>query len=150
MLSRPHKRTSQGGKKTSDDFKEWVLEYKEWLVSEVEADDVTVIYTDRGYWKDKRLGCAAYVVWENGHFTEADSAFCPAASSYDAEIVALGMALEWLMRNQDKVRTTLWIFIDNKGVIQGSLNMDAHSNQMESVRINLRLLHLFSKTQLNK
>ncbi len=72
------------------------------------------------------------------------------ASSYDAEIVALSMALEWLMRNQDKVRTTLWIFIDNKGVIQGSLNMDAHSNQMESVRINLRLLHLFSKTQLNK
>jgi len=81
---------------------------------------------------------------------EADSSFCPAASSYNAEIVALSMVLEWLMRNQDRVRTTLWIFIDNKGVIQGGLNMDVHSNQMESVWINLHLLHLLSETQLSK
>src|SRR6266576_1704729 len=54
------------------------------------------------------------------------------------------------MRNQDKVRTTLWIFIDNKGIIQGSLNMEVHSNQMESVRINLCLLHLLSETRLEK
>jgi len=60
------------------------------------------------------------------------------------------MALEWLMRNQNRVQTTLRIFIDNKGVIQGGLNMNVHSNQMESVRINLCLLHLLSETQLNK
>jgi len=89
-------------------------------------------------------------VWEDGHYTEANSSFCPAASSYDTEIVALSMALEWLMHNQDKIRKTLRIFIDNKGVIQGGLNMDVHSNQMESLRINLRLLHLLSKTQLEK
>ena len=138
-------------KKMSDDFKQWVVEYKEWLVNEVEADsDAMVIYTDGGYWKDKRVGCATYVVWENGHYMEADSSFCPAASSYDAEIVTLGMVLEWLMHNQDRIRKTLQIFIDNKGVIQGSLNMDVHSNQMESVQINLRLLHLLSETQLEK
>jgi len=91
-------------KKMSDNFKQWVVEYKEWLVNEVEADDdVMVIYMDGGYWKDKQVGCAAYVVWENGRYMEADSSFCPAASSYDAEIVALSMALEWLMHNQDRV-----------------------------------------------
>ncbi len=99
--------------------------------------------------KIRRLN-GPYVVWENRRFTEADSSFCPVASSYDAEIVAFGMALEWLMRNQNRVQKTLRIFIDNKGVIQGSLNMDIHSNQMESVQINLCLLHLLSETQLSK
>ena len=111
-------------KKGSDEFREWLKEYRTWL-REVESDqEAVIIYTDGSYWKDKRMGQADFVVYKDREFVAADSFQCPAASSYDAKIVAHGAAMEWLMANPELAKQTIWILIDNKAVIQGGLNMD--------------------------
>ena len=78
-----------------------------------------MIYTDGGFWKEKKRGTHAYVVTRKGEVVAQDVGWVPAASSFDAEIEALLCALEWLAEHDDMVdKDDVHILIDNKGVIQ--------------------------------
>ena len=107
-----------------------------------------MIYTDGGFWKEKKQGMHAFAITRKGEVIAKDVGWVLAASSFNAEIEALLCALEWLTEHNDMVnKDDVYILIDNKGVIQLFLQMQARSIQMTMLRINLILADLLSRNQ---
>ena len=68
--------------------------------------------------------------------------WCPAGSSFDAEIAALEEAIQWAVIH--RIRDPIF-FVDNKSVLTSFLDLDTHSSQLASIRIKI-LLHDFLST----
>ncbi|KAF8318630.1 hypothetical protein F5887DRAFT_1034495 [Amanita rubescens] len=55
---------------------------------------------------------------------------------------------QWFITNRKAHHRSVYFLIDNEAVLKVGLNMDLHSNQMVSLRINLLLLNLFSSSDV--
>jgi ribonuclease HI len=132
-------------KKNGEGFREWMDELKTWIATE-EADGQWMIYTDSAYWDEKRHGTAAAVITRGGLVVTWDADWCPATSSWDSELTALLLTLEWVSQHLDIIdKDSICFLIDNKSVIQSFLSMDTRSSQMMALRINLILADILSR-----
>jgi hypothetical protein len=75
-------------KKGSDGFQDWMKAFTGWI-AEKENMGHWVVYTDRGFWREKRRGTHAMVATRAGQEISSDVDWVLAASSFDAEIAAL-------------------------------------------------------------
>ncbi|KAF8642987.1 hypothetical protein AX14_009665, partial [Amanita brunnescens Koide BX004] len=82
--------------------------------------------------------------WEDTKHSQTDHyGWCPAGSSFDSELAALEEAIQWAIVNN--IQSPIF-FIDNKSVLTSFLNLDSHSSQMASIRINMILQDHLSTT----
>ena len=130
-------------KKSDGSFKEWLREYKQWLTREMESREM-VIFTDGAFWAKSKRGAAAIVIWKNGKWLEERVEWCAAASSYDAEIAAIEMALTRASDFEDTESVT--IVTDNKAAIQGALDTAPHSSQNCSIRTSILARHWLERS----
>jgi ribonuclease HI len=120
-------------------------ELKTWIAAE-EADGQWMIYTDGAYWDEKQCSTAAAVITRGGLVVAWDADWCPATSSWDLELTALLLMLEWVSHHLDIIdKDSICLLIDNKSVIQSFLSMDARSSQMTALCINLILADILSR-----
>lgn len=105
----------------------------------MEADPHNMlIFTDRSYWRRQRSGQSAFIVYANGVPINSDFHRCPAASSFDAEIEALLSALQWFSAHRIQIQRHL---LTMKPFLRGP--------PLQSLRINLELIYLFSTSDVN-
>ena len=127
-------------KKSSEAFKAWLDdEFRPWLDHIVQSPATTLLYSDGGFWRKKRYGTAAFTAQRDTLFLDDDVSTCAAVSSFDAELQALLAALQWLDENWSPSHPQVYILVDNQAVLNAALDMDAHSSQAVSIRINLTL-----------
>ncbi|KAF8663591.1 hypothetical protein AX14_006855, partial [Amanita brunnescens Koide BX004] len=70
--------------------------------------------------------------------------WCPAGSSFNSELAALEEAIQWAVVNN--VQNPVF-FINNKAVLASFLDLNTHSSQTASIRINMLLHDCLSTTQ---
>ncbi|KAF8731488.1 hypothetical protein AX14_004814 [Amanita brunnescens Koide BX004] len=130
-------------KRSSKLFDAWVRDFKK-RIDSLKMANRSLIFTDGAYWTKTARAAYAFTVHRNN--TWYDHTFwCPAGSSYDAELAALEEAIAWAITNNisDPI-----FFIDNKSVLTSFLDLGTHSSQMSSIRINI-LIHDFLSTTDN-
>lgn len=95
-----------------------------------------MLFSDGAYWSKSSRAAYAFTAFHNNAWHDI-SGWCPAGSLYDAEIAALEEAIQWAIVKciKDPI-----FFVDNKAVLTSFLNLDMHSSQLSSIRINM-LLH---------
>ena len=127
-------------KKASKLFDGWVRDLKR-KISSLMADGRSLIFPDGAHWSKSSRASYAFTAFHNNTWHDT-SGWCPAGSSFDAELAALEEALQWTITHNipDPI-----FFIDNKSVLLSFLDLDTHSSQAASIRINL-LLHDFLST----
>jgi len=127
-------------KKGTDSFRDWMAdEFKPWLATIETSPNTTIISSDGGFWRPKRQGVAAFVVQRNGIFIDDDYELCTAGSSFDAEIQALLLGMQWLSENWSDDHHDIYFLIDNQGVLNSALDMEPHSSHAVSIRLNLMI-----------
>ncbi|KAF8648444.1 hypothetical protein AX14_008800 [Amanita brunnescens Koide BX004] len=122
-------------KRSSKLFAAWVRDFKN-RIDALKRSAHTIIFTDGAFWAKSARASYAYTAYHNGLWHDF-SFWCPAGSSYDTELAALEDAIQWAVVNNIAHPV---FFIDNKAVLTTFLDLDTHSSQMSSVRINI-LLH---------
>ncbi|KAF8658379.1 hypothetical protein AX14_007723 [Amanita brunnescens Koide BX004] len=122
-------------KRSSKLFAAWVRDFKQ-RINSLQLSNRTLIFTDGAYWAKTARASYAYTAYHNGKWHD-HTFWCPAGSSYDSELAALEEAVQWSIVN--KVNDPVF-FIDNKAVLTSFLDLNTHSSQMSSIRINT-LLH---------
>ncbi|KAF8678491.1 hypothetical protein AX14_004719 [Amanita brunnescens Koide BX004] len=127
----PHHPAARPGTRISDIYANRIF-----LDFQLIRDNRTVIFSDGAFWSKSSRASYAFSAHHNRSWHDV-SGWCPAGSSFDAELAALEEALQWVVVRQiaDPV-----FFVDNKSVLTSFLDLDTHSSQMASIRINL-LLH---------
>ena len=130
-------------KRSSKLFAVWVRDFKKRIGSLKKAGR-SLIFTDGAYWTKTSRAAYAFTV-QCGNDWHDHAFWCPAGSSYDAELTALEEAIAWTVTNNisDPV-----FFVDNKSVLTSFLDLDTHSSQMSSIRINI-ILHDYLSTTNN-
>ena len=98
--------------------------------------DSVAIYTDGAFHHNDYKAAFAFAVLQDGTWHDHYD-WCPAASSFDAELRAIEAALAHLTTRIHCSRATL--FIDNKAAANSLFNFDVKSSQMSVVRINILL-----------
>ena len=130
-------------KRSSKLFAAWVRDFKK-HIDFLKASNRTLIFTDGAFWAKTSRASYAYTIYRNGSWHDF-SFWCPAGSSYDSELAALEDAIQWTITNHI---TDPIFFINNKAVLASFLDLDTHSSQMSSIRINI-LLHDYLSTSTN-
>ena len=122
-------------KKTAKTFKAWVDNLQKDLQALQQVPDSIVIFTDGAYHhSDHRAAYAyTYATQDTATWHEAFS-WCPAASSFDAEIRTIEHALEHAITRTHHAKVAL--VIDNKAAANALFNFGVQSSQMAIVRIN--------------
>ncbi|KAF8651602.1 hypothetical protein AX14_008464 [Amanita brunnescens Koide BX004] len=125
-------------KKGTEAFKAWVRELKiEFEQLHTEPGSV-IIYTDGAFHHSDFKAAYAFAAHCNDTLAWHDHRdWCPAASSFDAEIRAIESALEYAVTRTTHERIVL--IIDNKAAATSLFNFDVKSSQMSIVRINFIL-----------
>ena len=128
-------------KRASKFFDGWVRDFKN-KISALIMDGRSLIFSDGAYWTKTSRASFAFTAFYNGTWHNT-SGWCPAGSSYDAELAALEEAIQWttVRRISDPI-----FFIDNKSVLLSFLDLNTHSSQTSSIRINILLHDLLSTT----
>ncbi|KAF8686162.1 hypothetical protein AX14_003891 [Amanita brunnescens Koide BX004] len=127
-------------KRASKFFNGWVCDFEK-KINALMADGCSLVFSDGAFWSKTSRASYAFTAFHNNAWHDT-SGWCPAGSSFDAELAALEEALQWtLTRN---IPNPIF-FIDNKSVLMSFLDLDTHSSQSASIRINL-LLHDFLST----
>ncbi|KAF8695033.1 hypothetical protein AX14_001893 [Amanita brunnescens Koide BX004] len=128
-------------KRSSKLFAAWVRDFKK-RVDSLKKAGRSLIFTDGAYWTKTSRAAYAFTVQRGDSWLD-HTFWCPAGSSYDAEIAALEEAIAWAVTNNisDPI-----FFIDNKSVLTSFLDLGTHSSQMSSIRINIILHDYFSTT----
>ncbi|KAF8661938.1 hypothetical protein AX14_007156 [Amanita brunnescens Koide BX004] len=128
-------------KRASKLFDGWVRDLKS-KINTLVNDNRSVIFSDGAYWSKSSRASYAFTVHHDSSWHDI-SGWCPAGSSFDAEIAALEEAIQWVTvrRIQDPI-----FFIDNKSVLTSFLDLDTHSSQTASIQINILLHDFFSTT----
>ncbi|KAF8705650.1 hypothetical protein AX14_013860 [Amanita brunnescens Koide BX004] len=130
-------------KRASKFFDGWVRDFKV-KIENLKRSGRTLIFTDGAYWTRSSRAAYAFTAFHNAEWHDV-SWWCPAGSSYDSELAALEEAIQWAVVNrvQDPI-----FFVDNKAVVTSFLDLDTHSSQLSSIRINM-LLHDYLSTTDN-
>ena len=130
-------------KRASKFFDGWVRDFKV-KIENLKRSGRTLIFTDGAYWTRSSRAAYAFTAFHNAEWHDV-SWWCPASSSYDSELAALEEAIQWAVINrvQDPI-----FFVDNKAVVTSFLDLDTHSSQLSSIRINM-LLHDYLSTTDN-
>ncbi|KAF8703069.1 hypothetical protein AX14_014235 [Amanita brunnescens Koide BX004] len=118
-------------KKGSSLFKAWLRDLSG-FISALHSSGQHVIYTDGAFWNKSSRGSYSFTVFHNGLWSDF-SGWCPAGSSFDAEIVALEEAVQWAC--VQKIDKPVF-FVDNKAVLSSFLDTQVRPSQMATVRIN--------------
>ena len=128
-------------KRSSKFFDSWVCNFKK-KIEDLKNDGCTFIFSDGAYWTKSSWASYAFTAYHASKWHDLFG-WCPAGSSYDSEIAALEEAIQWAIveRIQDPI-----FFIDNKSVITSFLDLDTHSSQLSSIRINILLKDHLSTT----
>ena len=122
-------------KRSSKLFAAWVHDFKQRIES-LKSSKRTLIFTDGAFWAKTARASYAFTAYHNNKWHD-HSFWCPAGSSYDSELAALEEAIQWSIIN--KVNDPVF-FVDNKAVLASFLDLDTHSSQLSSIRINI-ILH---------
>ena len=128
-------------KRSSKLFAAWVRDFKQ-RIDSLKTSKRTLIFTDGAFWAKTARASYAFTAYHDGAWHN-HTFWCPAGSSYDAELAALEEAIQWsIVRNiHDPI-----FFVDNKAVLASFLDLDIHSSQMLSIRINTLLHDRLSNT----
>ena len=125
-------------KKGTETFKAWVKDLKKEIEQLHTEPDSIVIYTDGAFHHSNFKAAFAYAAHHNDTMTWLDRfGWCPAASSFDAELRAIESALEYATTQTSYRRA--FLIIDNKAAATSLFNFDVKSNQMAVIRINFLL-----------
>ncbi|KAF8701602.1 hypothetical protein AX14_000376, partial [Amanita brunnescens Koide BX004] len=130
-------------KRSSKLFDAWVRDLKS-KIEILKQSNRSIIFSDGAYWTKSARSSYAFTAYDNGVWTDKYG-WCPGGSSYDAEIAALEEAIQWAVV---KGIPNPIFFIDNKAVLTSFLDLNTHSSQMSSIRINA-LIHDFLSTTDN-
>ena len=127
-------------KHSSKFFQGWVHDLKA-KISTLQQDNHSLLFSDGAYWSRSSRGSFAFMAYHQSTWHDSFD-WCPAGSSFDAEIAALEEAIAWVTTR--KIPDPIF-FIDNKAVLKSFLDLNTHSSQLSSIRINI-LLHDFLST----
>ena len=100
------------------------------------------IYTDGAFHHHDYKAAFAFTIFQDGSWSDQYD-WCPAASSFDAELRAIEAALAHVTTRTTCTRATL--FIDNKAAANSLFNFDVKSSQLSVVRVNMLLNAWFSE-----
>ena len=125
-------------KRSSKFFDGWVCDLN-LKIDHLIRDNRSIVFSDGAFWSKSSRASYAFTALHNRSWHDV-SGWCPAGSSFDAEIAALE-AIQWVVvrRIPDPI-----FFIDNKSVLTSFLDLNTHSSQMASIRINILLHDYFS------
>ncbi|KAF8625017.1 hypothetical protein AX14_011680, partial [Amanita brunnescens Koide BX004] len=126
-------------KKTSKLFKAWVEDLKKETQSLHNSQEF-VAYTDGAYHHSDHCAAYAVCIYSNSQWSDTTD-WCPAASSFDAEIRAIEKAIEIVTRSNTQCA---YLFCDNKAAANAVFNFEVKSSQMSILRINYALLDWLS------
>ncbi|KAF8643277.1 hypothetical protein AX14_009581, partial [Amanita brunnescens Koide BX004] len=117
-------------KNSSSLFKAWLSDLAK-SIALLHSSGRTVIYTDGAYWNKTARGAYSFTVFNDGLWQDF-SGWCPAGSSFDAEIVAIEEAVQWacVQKIDDPI-----FFIDNKAALSSFLDTRVRPSQMATIRI---------------
>ncbi|KAF8666919.1 hypothetical protein AX14_006419 [Amanita brunnescens Koide BX004] len=133
-------------KKSAKTFKAWVESLQKDLQALQQVPDSIVIFTDGAYHHSDHRAAYTYTYVTNDHATWHEAfGWCPAASSFDAEIRAIEGALKHATTRTPFTRIAL--VIDNKAAANALFNFSVQSSQMAIVRINQLLTPWLSEDQ---
>ena len=127
-------------KRSSKYFQGWVCDLRS-KISTLQQDNGSLLFSDGAYWNKSSRGSYAFMAYHQSSWHDSFGWY-PTGSSFDAEIAALEEAIAWTVTR--KIPDPIF-FIDNKAVLKSFLNLDTHSSQLSSIRINV-LLHDFLST----
>ena len=123
-------------KKGTDNFKAWVKGLKAEIQQKHSDPQCVIAYMDGTFHHSNYKAAFAFTIalddsWHD-HY-----GWCPAASSFDAELRAIEAALEHIITKT--AHDCVFLFIDNKAAANSLFNFDVKSSQMSVVRINMLL-----------
>ncbi|KAF8665061.1 hypothetical protein AX14_006643, partial [Amanita brunnescens Koide BX004] len=130
-----------GQRKGTEIFKAWVKDLKQEIEQLHNEPHVVAIYTDGAFHHNDYKAAFAFTIFQDGSWYDQYD-WCPAASSFDAELRAIEAALAHIITRTACSRATL--FIDNKAAANALFNFDVKSSQMSVIRINMLLDDWFS------
>ncbi|KAF8695791.1 hypothetical protein AX14_001645, partial [Amanita brunnescens Koide BX004] len=114
-------------KKGTDAFKAWVKDLKAEIQERHNDTRNVVIYTDGAFHHSDYKAAFTFTVASNGHWHDFYN-WCPAASSFDAELRAIEAALEHVITKT--THNCVLLFIDNKAAANSLFNFSVKSSQM--------------------
>ena len=121
-------------KKTSKMFKAWVEDLKKETQSLHHSQEL-VAYTDGAYHHADHRVSYAVCIHADSQWTDTTD-WCPAASSFDAEVRAIEKAIEIITRSTAQ---RAHLFCDNKAAANAVFNFGVKSSQMSILHINYAL-----------
>ncbi|KAF8673940.1 hypothetical protein AX14_005289 [Amanita brunnescens Koide BX004] len=128
-------------KRSSKHFNSWVRDFKT-KIEILSKDNRTLVFSDGAYWTKTSRASYAFTALHDSEWHDYYG-WCPAGSSFDSEIAALEEAIQWAVVR--RIPNPIF-FIDNKSVLLSFLNLDTHSSQLSSIRINMLLKDYLSTT----
>ncbi|KAF8646249.1 hypothetical protein AX14_009100 [Amanita brunnescens Koide BX004] len=131
-------------KKGTELFKAWVRNLKKEIHQMHETSDGAIVYTDGAYHHSDHKAAYAFTVFDSGSWYDRYG-WCPAASSFDAEMRAIESTLEHIVTRTAHSNVT--IIIDNKAAANALFNFDVKSSQMTVIRINALIAEWFANDQ---
>ncbi|KAF8658225.1 hypothetical protein AX14_007737 [Amanita brunnescens Koide BX004] len=131
-------------KKGTELFKAWVRDLKKEIHQMHEFPNSIIVYTDGAYHHSDHKASYAFTVFDSGSWHD-HFGWCPAASSFDAEMRAIESALEHITTRTTHGHVTL--IIDNKAAANALFNFDVKSSQMTVIRINMLITEWFTSNQ---
>ena len=123
-------------KKGTASFKAWVRDLKIEIEQLHDQPGSVTVYTDGAFHHDDYKAAFAFTIQQHGTWHD-ECDWCPAASSFDAELRAIEAALEHVTTKTPYKHVIM--FIDNKAAAGSMFNFGVKSSQMSVVRINLLL-----------
>ena len=122
--------------------KAWVRDLKQEIEQMHHEPQSVSIYTDGAFHHDDYKAAFAFTIFQDNTWHDHYD-WCPAASSFDAELRAIEAALAHITTRALCTRATL--FMDNKAAANSLFNFDVKSSQLSVVRINMLLNAWFSE-----
>ena len=123
-------------KKGTTSFKAWVRDLKQEIEQTQYKPGSVAIYTDGAFHHRDYKAAFAFTVLQNDAWHDHYD-WCPAASSFDAELRAIEAALAYATTRIHCTHITL--FVDNKAAANSLFSFDVKSSQLSVIRINLLL-----------
>ena len=123
-------------KKGTESFKAWVRDLKMEIEQLHSEPHIVAIYTDGAFHHNDYRAAFAFTIFHGGLWYDQYD-WCPAASSFDAELRAIESALTYVTTRTACTHATL--FVDNKAAANALFNFNVKSSQMSVIRINMLL-----------
>ena len=128
-------------KKGTKSFTAWVENLKTKIEQMHNRPNSATVYTDGAYHHSDHKASFAFTIFQGTTWHDSYG-WCPATSSFDAELRAIEAALEHVTTRSHHDHVTL--VIDNKAAANSLFNFEVKSSQMSVVRINMLLQSWFT------